>query len=129
MSDTIADMLCRIRNSLGAGHPKVLVPMSKQKLQILKILKREGFIEKYTIEGTGVKKNLNITLRYYNGKPVIHTIKRVSTPGRRHYIKLSEIKPIRNNIGIMILSTSKGIMTSKEALSLQTGGEVICKIW
>ena len=129
MSDPVADMLCRIRNALGARHEKVSCPSSNQKVAIARILKQEGYIEDFSIKKEDSKKDLWITLRYHQEAPVIHKIVKVSKPSRRHYIKLTDIKPVKNNIGIMILSTSHGIITGKEAKKIQTGGELICKIW
>ncbi|MCU0846612.1 MAG: 30S ribosomal protein S8 [Spirochaetes bacterium] len=129
ISDPIADMLTRVRNSVKAGHLKVDVPSSKMKISIAKIMKDEGFIKNYKIIDDNKQKILRIYLKYsQENQSAIINLKRISKPGRKVYIKAEEIVPVYNNIGIWILSTSKGIITSKSAKKLNIGGEIICEI-
>lgn len=129
ISDPIADMLTRIRNSLKAEHVKVDIPSSKMKIGITKILKDEGFIKNFKIIDSNKQKILRIYLKYFNdNESSIQSLKRISKPGRKVYIKADELKPVLNNIGIWILSTSKGLITNKAAKKLNIGGEVLCEI-
>ena len=129
LSDPIADLLTRIRNSLKAGHLRVDTPSSKLKISIARILKNEGFIKNFKILDDKKQKILRIYLKYGPDKqPVILSLERVSKPGRRVYTNAGDLKPILNNIGIWILSTSKGVVTNKAAKKLNVGGEVLCKI-
>ena len=123
--DPIANMLTRIRNAYMALHKEVNIPLSKLKLEIADILKREGFILDYTPK----ERDFKIKLKYFNGKPVINGLKKVSKPGRRIYVKADEIPNVRNGLGICILSTSQGILEGKEAKKKRVGGEIICEIW
>ncbi len=130
ISDPISDLLTRIRNAIDAKHPRVDVPGSKIKNDIVDILRDEGFIRGYKIFENENKKTIRIYLKYSpENEPIVFGIKRISKPGRRIYQKWEEIKPIHNNIGISILSTSKGVMTGKQALKAHIGGEVIAHIW
>jgi small subunit ribosomal protein S8 len=129
ISDPIADMLTRMRNAINAGHVKVDIPSSKMKMAIAKILKDEGFIKNYKLIDDNKQKTLRIYLKYNaNNEPAILQLKKISTPGRRVYIKAEDLKPVYNNMGIMILSTSKGIITNKAAKQLNIGGEALCEI-
>ena len=125
LTDPIADMLTRIRNAQLAGKSQVIVPYSKLKLSIAKVLVGEGFIKSFFID-EGVKKNLILDLKYYSGKPVISNIKRVSSPGLRVFKNKDKIPTVLGGLGIAIVSTSKGLMSDKEARQLNIGGEVIC---
>ncbi|WP_305132998.1 30S ribosomal protein S8 [Thomasclavelia cocleata] len=129
MTDPIADMLTRIRNANRQHHEKVMVPASKLKVDIAEILKNEGFIKGYKIEGEGPIKNIVITLKYRGNDRVITDLKRISKPGLRVYAKVNEIPKVLNGLGIVILSTSQGLMTDKEARAKQVGGEVLAYIW
>ena len=129
LSDPIADMLTRIRNASTAGHPSVEFPSSKLKVAVLDILKREGFIENFAVKEENKKNTIQVTLKYYNKKPVIRQLERVSSPGRRHYIQAKDIRPVRNKIGLSILSTPQGVMTGRAARKLNVGGELICRVW
>jgi small subunit ribosomal protein S8 len=130
LTDPIGDMLTRIRNALMVKKKEVVVePASKLKMAILDVLKREGYIEGYKIEGEGVKKKIIVYLKYYQGKPVIQVIERVSKPGRRIYVGVDEIPKVYNGLGIAILSTSKGVLSDREAKKLRVGGELICKVF
>ncbi len=130
LTDPIGDMLTRIRNAVMAKKKEVVVePASKLKMSILDVLKREGYIEGYKIEGEGVKKKIIVYLKYYQGKPVIQVIERVSKPGRRIYVGVDEIPKVYNGLGIAILSTPKGVLSNREAKKLRVGGELICKVF
>jgi len=130
LTDPIGDMLTRIRNAIMAKKKEVVVePASKLKMVILDVLKREGYIEGYKIEGEGVKKKIIVYLKYYQGKPVIQVIERVSKPGRRIYVGVDEIPKVYNGLGIAILSTPKGVLSDREAKKLRVGGELICKVF
>ena len=129
MTDPIADMLTRIRNGLQARHETVEVPASKEKVEIARILKEEGFITDYSVEG-GVKKTMTVVLKYGpNGEKVINGLKRISKPGLRAYAKVDKIPRVLNGLGIAIISTSLGLMTDKEAKAKHVGGEVLAYIW
>ena len=129
MTDPIADMLTRIRNGVQARHEVVAVPANKEKIEIAKILKNEGFITDYTLEGD-VKKTITITLKYGpNNEKVINGLKRISKPGLRTYAKVDAIPRVLNGLGIAIISTSHGLMTDKEAKAKHVGGEVIAYVW
>jgi small subunit ribosomal protein S8 len=128
-TDPISDMLTRIRNAIGAGHLRVDVPSSKIKIGITKILKDEGFIKNFKVIDDKKQKILRIYLKYGKEKQsAILRLRRISKAGRRVYISAAEIKPVYNNIGIWILSTSKGLVTNKTAKKLNVGGEVLCEI-
>lgn len=129
MTDPIADMLTRIRNANRQHHDEVSIPASKVKMDIAEILKNEGFIKGFKVEGEGVKKNINIALKYRGNDRVITDLKRISKPGLRVYAKVDEIPRVLNGLGIVILSTSQGLMTDKEAKAKQIGGEVLAYIW
>ena len=129
VSDPIADMLTRVRNAVGAGHLRVDMPSSKLKISIARILKNEGFIKNYKILDDKKQKLLRIYLKYgVDRQSAIYSLERISKPGRRVYKQAEELKPILNNIGIWILSTSKGVITNKAAKKLNVGGEILCKI-
>jgi|FLYN01.1.fsa_nt_gi small subunit ribosomal protein S8 len=130
MTDPIADMLTRIRNASAARHDYVNVPASKMKLAIARVLKEEGFIEDYTLEGDGPKKVLRIKLSYTGKKePVLTGLKRVSKPGLRVYVQKREIPRVYGGLGIAILSTPQGVMTGQQAWRRSIGGEVLCYVW
>ena len=131
MTDPIADMLTRIRNGVQARHESVEVPASKEKVAIAKILKEEGYILNYKVEGEKVsEKKITITLKYGpNNEKVISGIKRISKPGLRVYAKSNAIPRVLNGLGIAIISTSQGVMTDREARKQHAGGEVIAYVW
>ncbi len=128
MMDPIADMLTRIRNAAMAKKQEVLIPYSKIKFEIAKILHKENFLTSVEVVSDG-HKFLKVGLKYEAGKSIISSIKRISTVGRRVYIKNCDIKPVLSGFGVMILSTSKGIMTGKSAKREKLGGEVICEVY
>ncbi|MBO5138045.1 MAG: 30S ribosomal protein S8 [Bacilli bacterium] len=125
VTDTIADMLTRIRNANQMRYESVEIPTSKIKKEMANILKEEGFINDYKIEG----RTLTVSLKYAGKERVITGLKRISKPGLRVYAKSSEIPKVLNGLGIAILSTSKGIMTDKQARKENIGGEVLAYIW
>ncbi len=130
VTDTIADMLTRIRNANSMGYEEVTVPASKLKVELARILKEEGFVKDYKVENSGVEKNILLTLKYGNKKErVITGLKRISKPGLRVYVRSDEVPKVLNGLGIAIISTSKGIMTDKEARKLNIGGEVLAYVW
>lgn len=128
MSDPIADMLTRIRNALAASKVKVEMPSSKLKVSIADLLKAEGFIADYSVNDIDGKPLLNIDLKYYQGKPVIEMLQRVSRPGLRVYKSKSDLPQVMDGLGVAIVSTSKGLMTDKDARNAGHGGEVICYV-
>jgi small subunit ribosomal protein S8 len=130
MTDPVSDMLTRVRNALKAHHEKVEMPSSKMKKEIAKILKDEGFIKNYKSISDQRKETLTIFLRYDNkDMPIIHGLNRLSKPSRRFYVNSQEIPKIREGMGVAILSTSKGIMTDRDARIQKVGGELICSVW
>ena len=130
VTDPIADMLTRIRNANQMRYNEVVVPSSNVKLEIVKILKGEGYIENYKVEKNEVQNNIIVTLKYGKNKErVISGLKRISKPGLRVYAKAEEIPTVLNGLGISIVSTSKGIMTGKEARKENLGGEVLAYVW
>jgi small subunit ribosomal protein S8 len=130
VTDPIADMLTRIRNALMVRHDSVLVPASKMKLAIARILKEEGFITDYEVVRGKPHRTIKIQLRYLDdNKPAISGLKRVSKPGLRVYVQKKEIPRVYAGLGISILSTSGGLRTGQEAWRQGTGGEVLCYIW
>lgn len=130
VTDTIADMLTRIRNANSMGYTDVTVPASKLKVELARILKEEGFIKDYKVVSEDVQKTIELTLKYGNKKEkVITGLKRISKPGLRVYVKSDEVPKVLNGLGIAIISTSKGIMTDKDARKQNLGGEVLAYIW
>jgi len=130
LTDPIADMLTRIRNAQQAGHQQVEIPSSRIKVRIAKILQAEGFIKGFHVVNDGKQGVIRIRLAYGPGKErVITGLKRVSTPGRRIYVTKDRIPWVQGGLGIAILSTSRGIITDKEARRLGVGGEVLCYVW
>jgi len=126
MTDPIADMLARIRNAQAAGKTVVNMPSSKLKASIAQVLKDEGYIEGFAVrEGDG-KPQLDISLKYYAGQPVIEKIERVSRPGLRIYKGRDDLPKVMNGLGVAIVSTSKGVMTDRKARASGVGGEVLC---
>ncbi len=128
LQDPIADMLTRIRNGHARSRINVVMPSSKQKVAIAEILKEEGYIAGFAVQADGPKKTLDIELKYYEGKPVIEMIQRVSRPSLRKYKKSGDILKVKSGLGTAIVSTSKGLMTDKTAREQGIGGEVLCII-
>ncbi|MGM9948433.1 30S ribosomal protein S8 [Floccifex sp.] len=129
MTDPIADMLTRIRNALQQKHETVSMPSSNEKKAIAKILKDEGYITDFAVETDGVKKTLTITLKYKNNEKAIKGLRRISKPGLRVYSKVEDLPRVISGLGIAIISTSKGLMTDKDARKAHLGGEVIAYVW
>ncbi|MBQ3418658.1 MAG: 30S ribosomal protein S8 [Erysipelotrichaceae bacterium] len=131
MTDPIADMLTRIRNSLQAGHEEVAIPASKVKVEIAKILKAEGYINNYKVEGEAARdKAIVIDLKYGpDGQKVITGLKRISKPGLKVYAKANAIPRVLNGLGVAIISTSQGLMTDRDARKAKLGGEVVAYVW
>ena len=130
ISDPLGDMLTRIRNAQMRGMKKTVSPASKLRQRVLDVLESEGFIRGYTrVEHANNKSDLEIELKYFDGDPVISKIRRVSKPGRRVYSSVKEIEPVRNGLGISILSTPKGVMSDAVAREQNVGGEVLCQVY
>lgn len=128
--DPVADMLAKVHNAAIARHENVDIPSSKMKVEILKILKSEGYITSYKIVEEGGHSVLRVALRYdNNSNPIIHGMKRISTPGRRVYSGYKELPRIFNGYGTVIVSTSSGVVTGKVAKEKMIGGELICSVW
>jgi len=130
MTDPVADLLTRIRNANRLGKNSVAAPFSRVKEGVAAALKREGFVQDYEVFGDGPKRVMNIVLKYGpEGEKVIRAIKRVSKPGRRVYRGLRDLEPVLDGLGIAVLSTSKGILSDREARRDRLGGEVLCEVW
>jgi len=129
MQDPIADMLTRIRNAGMATKKEVSIPMSKMKSAIAEVLKSEGCIADYRVEGEGIAKELILQLKYRSKRPVIENIERVSKPSCRIYCGSEDIPNVRNGLGIVVLSTPKGVISGRVAASEKVGGEILCKLW
>lgn len=128
MSDPIADMLTRIRNAQSVNKTSVSMPASKLKSAIAGVLKDEGYIDDFAVQAVDGKPQLNISLKYYAGRPVIEKIERVSRPGLRIYRGTQNIPAVMNGLGVTIVSTSKGVMTDRKARAAGIGGEVLCVV-
>ncbi len=130
MNDPIADMLTRIRNALMARHDKTVVPASKAKVAIARILKEEGYIQDFVKHEEGPQGSISVILKYDGeGTPAIRNIQRYSRPGLRRYVGRSEIPRVLNGLGIAIVSTSRGVMSGHEAEKSGVGGEVLCTVY
>jgi small subunit ribosomal protein S8 len=131
LTDPIADMLTRIRNACGSNHRRVDMPVSKLKTEIARILKENAYITDYKIvESPEGKAMLRVALKYaQGGQSVIRALHRVSTPGLRKYVGVTEIPRVRNGLGMAILSTSRGVMSDREARASRTGGELLALVW
>lgn len=127
--DPIADMLTSIRNAQAVLKETVKIPFSKLKFEIAKILEKNAFVEKVEKKGRGIKRIIEIKLKYEDKKPVISGLKRISKPGQRIYLRAKKIKPVRSGYGISIISTSKGLLTDEEVRKQNIGGEIICEVW
>jgi len=128
MSDPIADMLTRIRNAQAVEKVQVIMPSSKLKVAIAQVLKDEGYIDSFAIKSDSGKNELEITLKYYAGRPVIERIERVSRPGLRIYRGRDTIPQVMNGLGVAIVTTPKGVMTDRKARAAGVGGEVLCYV-
>ena len=130
ITDPIADLLTRIRNGLGARHGEVRVPHSRVKARIAEILMSEGYLEEVEVIAAPIQSEIRIRLKYTNNRePVIKGIKRVSKPGLRVYASRQDLPRVQGGLGIAVVSTSKGLMTDREARRQKVGGEVMCEVW
>jgi small subunit ribosomal protein S8 len=130
INDPIGDLLARIRNGQLRGLAKIATPASKLRGRLLDVLKGEGFIRGYAeIEMKGKPRQFEIELKYHEGRPVIRELRRISTPGRRVYNSVSELKPHRGGLGISIVSTPQGVMSDTDARAKNVGGEVLCRVF
>jgi len=127
--DPISDMLTSVRNALAVKHSTVIIPFSNLKYEIAKIFEKEGFIEKIEKKGRRSKRFIEISLKYSDEAPTISGLKKISKPGQRIYSGWKKIKRVKGGYGIAIVSTSKGLMTNKEARKNKIGGEIICEVW
>lgn len=129
VTDPIADMLTRVRNAQGARHRRVDMPVSKLKIEIARLLKENHYIHDYKVLEDDRFAVLRLYLKYYQERPVIRELKRVSKPGLRKYVSVQEIPRVRNGLGMAILSTSKGVLTDREARANKVGGELLATVW
>lgn len=130
LTDPVSDMLTRVRNAAAAGHATVSIPHSGLKAEIARILKREGFISDFSVETSGKRSHLALKLKYTRGdRSVIRGLNRVSKPGIRKYVGSSEIPKVFGGMGTAIISTSRGVVTDREARRSKLGGEIICYVW
>lgn len=130
MTDPIADMLTRIRNANSIRRPSLKMPASRLRVRIAQVLKDEGFITNYAVVEGEPSSSLNVDLKYgQDGEQVIRSIDRVSTPGRRVYTAIEDLKPVLNGQGITILSTNKGVLSDRQARQLKVGGEILCTVY
>lgn len=130
ITDPISDMLTRLRNAIAVKHTVVKLPYSKLKLAVLEILSKEGMVSEVNKVGRGIAKSLEVTLKYdENGDSTIHELERISKPSSRVYLKATDIYSPKNRYGFYVISTSKGLMTSKDARKNKLGGEVLLSIW
>ena len=128
MQDPVSDMLTRIRNAHHRSHPEVTMPASKLKASVAQVLQDEGYIASYSVTAE-VKPSLTIALKYFEGKPVIEEITRVSKPSLRSYVGSNDLPKVRSGLGIAVISTSKGVMTDRAARAAGIGGEVLCTVF
>ncbi|MDD5749211.1 MAG: 30S ribosomal protein S8 [Patescibacteria group bacterium] len=129
MTDPIADMLTRIRNAVAVKKPEVLMPFSKAKYNIAKILEEEAYVDKVEKVNNGVFSELKISLKYTDKGPAIRHIKRISKPGQRIYVSKKELPKVLDGYGLAIISTSSGMLSNKQAWQKKVGGELVCEIW
>ena len=129
LTDPIADLLTRVRNAQMARHRRVDMPVSKLKVEIARLLKENHYIHDYKVLDDGRFGQLRLSLKYYQEKPVIRELRRISKPGLRKYVGVEEIPRVRNGLGMAVLSTSRGVMTDREARAAKVGGEVIAYVW
>jgi len=127
-SDPISDLLCRIRNAAAARHPELVVPHSRLKQSIAEVFQREGYLADVSVEGSA-KKNIRLKLKFAGRKSVIEGLRRLSSPGRRVYAPCDSIPKVRGGLGVVVLSTSAGVVTDREARRRNLGGELLCSIW
>ena len=129
MTDPIADLLTRIRNAQQARHPSLVAPRSNVKLALVKLLESEGFIDGHLVIEEGPQGKIKVFLKYDGDDGVIRGIKRISKPGRRNYVGKHDIPRVRNGLGVAVLTTSRGLLSDRQAREAGVGGEVICHVW
>ncbi len=129
MTDPVSDMLTRIRNACRAGHRRVDIPVSRFKTDIARLLRDNHYIQDYKVLDDGRHGLLRVYLRYYEDKPVIHEVRRVSRPGLRRYVGARKIPRVKNGLGMAIMSTPKGVMSDRDARQAHVGGEVVAVLW
>jgi small subunit ribosomal protein S8 len=129
MTDPVADMLTRIRNACTAGHRRVDMPVSRLKTELARLLRDNHYIADFKVLDDGAHGVLRLYLKYHNESPVIRELKRVSTPGLRRYVKSREIPRVRNGLGMAIVSTSRGLMSDRDARTQNLGGELVAVVW
>jgi small subunit ribosomal protein S8 len=129
MTDPVADMLTRIRNACTAGHRRVDMPVSRLKTEMARLLRDNHYIADFKVLDDGAHGVLRLYLKYHNESPVIRELKRVSTPGLRRYVKSREIPRVRNGLGMAIVSTSRGLMSDRDARTQNLGGELVAVVW
>lgn len=129
VTDPIADLLTRIRNAGAAAHTSVSMPSSKKKLEIVRVLQEQGYINDYKVTEGGVQPTLTVALKFHRDKHVITGLRRESKPGQRRYVNSSELPEVLNGLGVAIVTTSQGVMSGKEAASRGIGGEYLCSVW
>jgi small subunit ribosomal protein S8 len=129
LTDPVADMLTRIRNACSAGHRRVDMPVSKLKTEVARLLRDNHYIADYKVLDDGAHGVLRLYLKYHNESPVIRELKRVSTPGLRRYVKSREIPRVRNGLGMAIVTTSRGLMSDRDARTQNLGGELVAVVW
>ena len=130
VNDPIGDMIARIRNAAERKRSKVSTPASKMRQRVLEVLQSEGYIRGFElVQKPGAFPEFEVELKYFDGEPVIAEISRVSKPGRRVYASIADLKPVKNGLGISILSTPKGVMSDSAARSANVGGEVLCQVY
>ncbi|HEV2147387.1 MAG TPA: 30S ribosomal protein S8 [Longimicrobiaceae bacterium] len=129
VTDPIADMLTRIRNAHLARHRRVDIPVSKLKIELARLLKDNHYVHDFKLLDDGKRQVLRLYLKYYQDKPVIRELRRVSKPGLRKYVGVQEIPRVRNGLGMAVLSTSRGVMTDSEARAAKVGGELLAIVW
>jgi small subunit ribosomal protein S8 len=129
VTDPIADMLTRIRNANLARHRRVDIPVSRLKIELARLLKENHYVHDYKLLDDGKRQVLRLYLKYFQDKPVIRELRRVSKPGLRKYVGVEEIPRVRNGLGMAVLSTSRGVMTDSEARAAKVGGELLAIVW
>ena len=129
VTDPIADMLTRIRNANLARHRRVDIPVSKLKIELARLLKENHYVHDYKLLDDGKRQVLRLYLKYFQDKPVIRELRRVSKPGLRKYVGVEEIPRVRNGLGMAVLSTSRGVLTDSEARAAKVGGELLAIVW
>ena len=130
LNDPIADMLTRIRNAMSAGHPKAEIPASRLKIELARILKQEGFVANYRVADDDGKRTIKVYLKYRaDSRPVITKLERVSKPGRRVYTDSGRVPRVIGGMGFNVLTTSRGVMTGKQAREMGVGGEILCNVY